>query len=766
MKLLNIANHRRTIYLFLRDDKGKQEIRTVTNFFPYFYEISDEIEGKYRAYNGTPLKKIMVSEPKNVRQMRTEDSFESDVLFTNRYLIDRIDSIEKTSIKYFFIDIEVKSDEFPVPEQAKYPVSFITVYDSFKDKTITFDIREYESEFEMLENFCKYIKKESPDLILGWNVMFDYKYLYYRMNEEFAENISPIGKTRYGDGEIWFPSGISIIDYMTWFKNFTRNQEKRYSLNYIAQKYLEDKPNPDTDFNKISDEVKDKNIKDVKKLVRLEKKYQLINHYDEIRRFSMANWEDLGVFNSRVIDMLLLKEAKKKGIVLPMKKRDAESGEFEGAHRKSYYTGRFFNVGSYDLSGAYMYAIIDLCLDPANVSNKKSSNTIPVNITDRETKVIKETYYVKQDKEAILPIIAKKLIEEKNILKEKKKKTDPSSDEYEDIKNKYEALKTIVLSAWGVIGNKYFRMFDHRVAGMITAVVRDLIWYVEDELKKKGYKVLYVDTDGFIIDDKGKNIEEWLNEVIIKWAKERFNKKVNIVFEHEGNFEKLFIATRCRYKGYLRTFAGLEEKIKGLEIKRKDSTEYLSKFQDILLDKIMNKESKDKIFNWIKNEIKNLKNKPLKEIAFPCKISKPIKDYKSVPIFARALENTENFKRRIGQSYYWIYIKPQEKPKRKTQIIVKGYLEGEDYKEILDKDLSRSEGIEYITNKLELEEDKYKISILHRKEKPKNVIAFDEETQDNIDKNIIDWKLMIERNILMKLETPFTAMGWEVKEIK
>ena len=38
MKLVNIYNSRRTIYLFCRDERGILTIKKDTGFFPYYYE--------------------------------------------------------------------------------------------------------------------------------------------------------------------------------------------------------------------------------------------------------------------------------------------------------------------------------------------------------------------------------------------------------------------------------------------------------------------------------------------------------------------------------------------------------------------------------------------------------------------------------------------------------------------------------------------------------------------------------------------------------
>jgi len=760
MKLINIHSNGRTIYLFWRDNENKLHVKRKKDFFPYYYEISPNEEGKYKGYDNSPLKKIYVSKPNEVRKLRSSNAYEADIIFTKRFLIDKIDKIEPCPIKIAYIDIEVKAPEFPNPDNAQYPVSCISVGNSFKKEIKTFWIKNFDTEFDLIETFIKYMRKEKYDLFCSWHVDFDYNYLYNRY-PDFAKKLSPINETRYGNDKVLYPAGISIIDYLSWFKAFTRNKYRVYSLDAVAQKDLQEKTWGNTDFDSLNDEIKKKNINDVKRMIKLENKYNIVSLFDEIRRFSKVEWEDLGTYNSRVIDMLVLQEAKNQKIVLPMKPRDKIKEEFEGAYRDTYETGRFFNVGKYDLSGAYMYAIIDLALDSANIKENSNNNTIPVNITDRKTHKILNTYNVEQNKNGILPLVAKKLIDEKNKLKKERALLDPNSEEYKILDKRYDALKVIVLSCWGVIGNQYFRLFDSRVAGMITSVVRSLIWYVDDKLKELGYKVLYVDTDGLIIDDKGETITDLLNDLITKWAKEKFNKKVSIRFDCEGHFEKLYIATKCRYKGYLKTDTGIKEETKGLEIKRKDSTKYIQKFQDKLIDKILNKESEEIVIKWINNKINNFKNNKLTDIAFPCKLSRKPNDYKNIPIFLRALNNTENFNKKVGELYYYIYVKPNKERKRKTIIKVK-----EKENIILNKDLSRKEGIVYARKTYENSNLKTSdISVLHKREKAKDVVAFDKDNYDHINKEDIDWKKMIDRNIMMKIDSIFKSMKWDIKKL-
>ena len=704
MKLINIYNFKRDIYVFWREDNYEFKITKLVGFFPYYYEQNRE--GLFTSYKGEKLQKIFCSEPAEVSRKRSAHAYEADILFTHRFLIDKVDTIEKCPIKYCFIDIEVLTHELPNVQEAKYPVSCISVYNSLYKTIQTFYLPEYESEYKMVEAFIKYMRQEKFDIWFSWNVKFDYNYLVNRF-PDFNEKISPIDKVRYGDGLVYYPAGISIIDYLSWFKKITLNREKMYTLDYIAQKHLDDKANEKIDFSKLSEQLKQKNINDVLRLSKLEDQKHLVSYFDEIRRLTKVEWEDME-WNSRLIDMLLLEEGKKQKVVLPMKPNEErgtldEEVEFAGAYREVYATGRFENIGKYDLGSAYPYAIIDFCLDPANI--KESG-------LDHPSILIDKTWF-KQNPNALLPAVTKRLINLKGEVKKELEKTSVDASNYKDVETKYDAIKTIVNSAYGVMGNRFFRLYDSRVASATTFLVRSLLHYVKDKLEEKGYKVIYVDTDSVFI-QSNKILTELLNQLVQAWAKVIFNKdKVQITFDYEGIYEQILILTKCRYKARLRKKNGeLKEETKGIEAKRKDSTVYMKNFQTTLIDKILNNEKKESIFTWIKQEIKNFNNQELINISFPCKLAQSPELYKNTPIFVRALKNSSiSFQPKVGDSFYYIYMQGKD----------------EDKKEM--------------------------------------VRAFDEENFGHILKEEIDWQRVLERNIIMKLETIFEAMQWQISEV-
>ena len=748
--LTNIGNIGKEIYVWHRIGQTLSVFKDNT-FYPYFYQLASN--GLFKTIDNKKVDKILCSRPSDLSRRKDENSYEADVSFSKRYIIDKISSFGKAELKYSFIDIEVLCPELPSYLDPKYPISSISCSNSYTGEIKTFFLLDYmsidaelrskteleEAEKNLLDEFTYWAKAEMFDLALGWNfIEFDWRYLRARYNFifgcELSEMLSPIGQSKYlgssqGDGEQnLIPMGMSVMDYLDMYKKIYKT-ESSYALDAIVNKHLDIPLRKKIDFNKLSEEIKIKNREDVRLLMEIDKKFKIIDYYDELRRMSMCEWTDV-TWNSKMLDVILLREAKNKNIVLPSK-HYGEGQEvnafvteetFQGAYRRCD-TGLYKNLWKLDLSSAYPMAIINFCLDIANIKDEG----IEINHTK---------FY--QNSNALLPTIAQKLINKKDILKKQLKTTNPETEEYKDLQIKYDAIKAVVNSLFGVCGLKIFRLFDYRVASSITFIVRDLLHYVENKLIEQGMKVIYVDTDSVFVDAK-ENPKDLCNNLIKEWAKVKYNKdNIGIEFDLEGTFEDIFIIALCHYKGYLRTKSGLKEEVKGIEAKRKDSSVFIKEFQNILIDKIMHYETKEDIFKWITSEKLRIKTLPILDVGFPCKISKATEEYKSIPVHIRALAYTKEiiptFDKRIGDSFYYIYVESFGTAMRKSTRNKK------------DKD----------TGEIAVKSSE--------KEVKKDVLVFDEDNYAHV-KNV-DWKKMLDRSIYSKIEHIFEALKWDITEIK
>lgn len=726
MNIQNIANIRSKIYLFLRNQDKSLKIQEIKDFLPFYYEPN--IKGEFLGYDNVKLQRIYCSEPSQVKERRSSNSYESDVLYTKRYIIEKIPSFTKSPTVKCFFDIEVPSpDEFPNPAEAKFPISTIRAWDNKSNKMHNFFIKDLKSEFNVIQEFVNYLKELQPDILSAWNIEgFDYPYLCGRY-PEFPQEISPINQSRYGNGELWYPAGISVIDLLGLFHKFTLGKKESYALMNIGHEELGYEIDEDIDFTNL-DLCYEKCGKDVMKMVDLDKKYNLIDTFDEIRILTSCLWEDLmpkkvGMGyqsnNSKPLDMLFLREAKKLGIILPKKETDFPEEDIEkidGAYRQIFGKGVFKSddkkkVWKVDLSSAYPSMLRDFCLDSTTVSEEPISDAIKIDIHERETGEYKCCYWYKQNSQAIIPTVARKLLTMKDDLKGRLNSLDKNSEEYNKLDIQYASLKSVVNSLYGILANRYFRLFDNRIAETTTYLVRDVLHYIEKKVEKNNCKVIYVDTDSvFYVGEK--DLTEEMNIWIQEWAMDKYeNPNVQLEFSKEGYFEKLFILALCRYIGYVKSSKGVKKEIKGVQMKRKDANPFIKKFQEELIEKLFENPEKKFILKFIETKIKDLKNQPILDIAFPCKMSKKIEEYKKDEIYLRALRNTQFFNpsytKKIGEKYFWLYVIADNEEETKNMDVF-----------AIDKDLI-----------IELELD-------------------------------IDWNKMMERNIFNIVDTIFDGMEW------
>ncbi|ACV48999.1 MULTISPECIES: DNA polymerase domain-containing protein [Halomicrobium] len=243
------------IHVFGRTESEDAVHARVYDFRPYFYAPAENVtEERLRGYDsitgweetdadgdpyesirGERLVKIFGRTPRDVGQIRDEfDHYEADILFPNRFLIDkgltsgvevplredddgslRVHHAEvapanvQATPRVNVFDIEV-DDRSGFPEDGEEPIVCLTSHDSYRDEYVLWlyeapdgiegpdhlpdyepiegeidaEIRRFTEEEAMLEAFVDYIDETDPDILSGWNFDdFDAPYFLDRLEE-------------------------------------------------------------------------------------------------------------------------------------------------------------------------------------------------------------------------------------------------------------------------------------------------------------------------------------------------------------------------------------------------------------------------------------------------------------------------------------------------------------------------------------------------------------------------------------------------------
>ena len=515
---------------------------------------------------------------------------------------------DMNQIRLVTIDIECASENgFPDVDRAEEPILCITVKNHTNKKIVVFgtdnfvsdrdDVTYYRCSTEraLIEKFTKFWTEFNPDIITGWNVkFFDIPYLMNRfvnlMGEEYILQFSPwkvvnkattnmTGKGYNKQASYWDIMGVSILDYFDLYRKHTFIRRESYKLDYIGEVELgENKTeNPYDTFKEFYQNdyqlFVEYNIQDVELVDKLEDKMKLIELHLTMAYEAKVNYQD--VFGQvRVWDSIIFNHLKEKNIVIPSQKESTKSRAYEGAYVKDPVVGFHDWICSFDLNSLYPHLIMQYNISPetmvghepekVNVENMLHQKT---DLTNLDTRTITPNgAQFRTDKRGFLPELMDTLYKERVIYKKKMIKAKTMYQEtgdkrlLKDIATNHNiqlARKIALNSAYGAIGNQFFRYYDTRhaegitMAGQLTIrwIERDVNNFLNDLLKTKN--VTYVvasDTDsiyvklGGVVDKvfKDKSDTRKIVKVLDKFCEEKLQKEIDKSFDKLAKYVKAF----------------------------------------------------------------------------------------------------------------------------------------------------------------------------------------------------------------------------------
>ncbi|NUC72413.1 DNA polymerase elongation subunit [Haloterrigena sp. SYSU A558-1] len=568
------------MHVFGRTPDGELEHVQVVGFRPYFYAPTDSLEQPpeeqydrltgsreydedgepYESIRGEKLTKIFGQTPRDVGQVRDDfDHFEADILFPNRFLIDKDvrsgirvperraeddslvvphDEIEAVDVdaepRVNTFDIEV-DDRSGFPEDGEEPIVCLTSHDSYRDEYVMWlyeapigdgpipeeienydpiegeidhEVRAFEDEEAMLEAFIEYVEETDPDVLTGWNFEdFDAPYFLDRLEElegphhdydlsiDRLSRVDEVWRSNWGGPDI---KGRVVFDLLYGYQRMVFSELDSYRLDAVGEAEL------GVGKERYAGDIGDLWEDDPTKLL----EYNLrdvelcveLDRQQEIIPF----WDEVRSFvGCKLEDAPTPGDAVDMYVLheaygrfaLPSKGQQEAGEEYEGGAVFEPITGVKENVTVLDLKSLY-----PMCMTTINASPETKVDPDEYEGETYVAPIGDDEIHFRKEPDGVMREMITELLAEREEKKELRNEHEPGSLEYEQYDRQQGAVKVIMNSLYGVSGWEQFRLYDKEAASAITATGREVIEFTETAANELNYQVTYGDTDSVMLE--------------------------------------------------------------------------------------------------------------------------------------------------------------------------------------------------------------------------------------------------------------------------
>jgi len=618
----------------------------------------------YRTFEGEAVARIEVDVPSDVPALRDRlhgggiDTFEADVRFATRYLIERgikggceIDGEADTAeagahraasfgLAHVFnnpilrpaeLSIDPKILSFDIETDSKGErLLAISLFASRIDEVFIVDGTDRAmperavrcaSEAAALDLFAERLRAFDPDVITGWNIIdFDLSVLERiatRIGSSLQLGREP-GAIRIRKAEGYFGSGQAtilgrlVLDGIDLLRGaFVRMDD--YSLDAVAREVL-------GEGKAVAGDARDRlgeiiyNYKhdlpafalyartDARLAYRIVEKLRLVE-------LAFARSRLTGMTPDRVaasiasFDFLYLAELERARIVAPSV-RGSDSRVHvaqQGGHVLEPVTGLHANVWVFDFKSLYPSLIRTFNIDPVGYV---PGETPSGDLIDTPGGKFRRT-------PAILPRLLDDLFPRREAAKKR----------HDDVAA--HAIKILMNSFYGVLGTPACRFFNPALANAITGMGKHVLLWSKSWFESAGFKVLYGDTDSLFVSSgdadphaagrRARGLVVSLNSDLTRYVESRWRRDSRLELEFEKLYLRLFLprarhSTRGaskRYAGWLVGGAGEAVEFVGMEVVRRDWTALAKRVQRELYQRLFTDQPVEAYLAEIVNRLRN-----------------------------------------------------------------------------------------------------------------------------------------------------------------
>ncbi len=608
-----------------------------------------------RTFDGAPASLLEVDTPPEVPGVRDRlhaaniDTFEADVRFATRYLIERgikggveiegeaaagtgIDWVfDNPSLRPADVKIEPRVLSFDIETHGKAErLLAISMYAPGIDEVLIVDGSDRAmpdraircvDEFAALDSFCEAVRRFDPDVLTGWNIIdFDLTVLQRiaeRVRHPFAlgrdSGALSIRKAEgyFGSGQASIP-GRLVLDGIDLLRGaFIRMDD--YSLDAVAREVL-------GEGKAVAGDVRDR-IAEITRNYRHD--LDAFAHYARtdarlafeivekmnVVRLAFARSQLAGMTPDRVaasiasFDFLYMTELDKLNIVAPTV-RSGDSNVYaaqQGGHVLEPVAGLHRDVWVFDFKSLYPSIIRTFNIDPLSYT----ADPLP------DEEVIRTPGGAFRRQPAILPRMLDALFPRRGAAKE-------AGDEVAS-----NAIKILMNSFYGVLGTPACRFYNPALANSITGMGREILLWSKRWFETAGFSVLYGDTDSLFVQsrggdadamrERGRQLAIALNGELSRYIGERWCVHSRLELKFEKLYLRLFLP-RARHstRGASKRYAGLRQgadvdsvEFIGMEVVRRDWTALAKQVQRELYQRLFTDQAVDAYLSRIVRQVRN-----------------------------------------------------------------------------------------------------------------------------------------------------------------
>ena len=575
-------------HFLVRGYENGRHFASREKFYPTLFVPSNK-QTKYKTLEGEYVESV---EPGTVRDCRDfikkYEGVENFKIYGNdRYIYQYISEMypeeeikfDTSKIKIATLDIEVASENgFPDVESAAEEVLLITVQDyatkqirtwgrgPFNNTQKNVIYKGFRTEYELLNDFINWwqIEENTPEVVTGWNSeLYDIPYLVRRIDrilgEKLMKRMSPWGLVTERETIImgrkhisYDVGGVTQLDYLNLYKKFTYKAQESYRLDYIASVELGQKKLDHSEFDTFKDfytkgwqKFVEYNIIDVELVDRMEDKMKLIELAITMAYDAKVNYNDV-FFQVRMWDAIIYNYLKKRNVVIPPKERSDKDSKYAGAYVKEPIPGKYDWVVSFDLNSLYPHLIMQYNISPETLRDTRHPSATVDKILNgeltfemyKDNAVCANGAMYRKDIRGFLPELMEKIYKDRTIYKKKmlaakqdyeKTPTKALEKEIARCNNIQMARKIQLNSAYGAIGNQYFRYYKLANAEAITLSGQVSIRWIENRMNGYLNKILQTEGEDYVIASDTDSIYLNLGPLVTKFLGNKSDDKTKIV---------------------------------------------------------------------------------------------------------------------------------------------------------------------------------------------------------------------------------------------